>query len=210
MTTSAATPDTPEVSSLSVSDSRPVGTPVNAPPHPKWDYATWPYAPREGIQSEGNNRYITQALFLETAREGQMKYVRYVLDDHDIYCPDLGRWIPSARLVYIHAADEYEAIRKLVGNLQHWERLLDLPALADVIDDWRAEQKHIQRLHIKEMLTETLDRGEQGSVTAARTLLQMIDKNPVGRPKKERQKAATPDETADHLRLVVANGERTK
>lgn len=198
----ANTVSTPEV--------RPIRTPADAPKHPAWDHAKWPYGPRDGIQSEGNYKYITKGLFLETC-DGDHKHVRYCLDDHDLYVPEMGKWIPSARLIYIHALDEYDAARKLVGNLTHWERLFVLAKFEALIEEWRIEQAHIQRLALRELLTSTAKSGQQGSVTAIRTLLQMIDKQPVGRPKKEKpQPKALPEEGADHLRVVAAHGERVK
>lgn len=193
-----------------MTECRPLDTPADAPPHPGWKYAEWPYAPREGIQSQGNKHYITKSLFLETCRPEHLAFVRYVLDDHDVYSTEHNKWVPSARLIYVHAIDEYDAARKLVGNLAHWERLFDMKEFAALIDEWRAEQKQMQKLQLRALLLATAATGQQGSVTAIRTLLQMIDKSAVGRPKKEKPAPNTLPEAEDHLRVVAANGERIK
>lgn len=187
-------------------------TATSPPAKPAFDYVRWPYSPREGYQAEGNFRYLTASLFLETAPEDKYPLVRYCLTEHEVYVPVLGKWLPSARLIYTHAIDEYDAMRKLVGNPNHWERVLALPRIATLIDDWRAEQTHMQRLVIREALWATMATQPKSTVSAAKALLQMIDSKAYSKAKHRRgtKAAEPPSETAveeDHNRVVsIANG----
>lgn len=170
------------------------------PEKPEFDYPHWSYQSREGIQSAGNYKYMTDSLFIERAPDP--KTALYTMDEHERYVPELGKWLPSAWLIYIHATDEYDALRKLVGNVRHWETLKVVPWFASKLEQWQAEHAYLQRSLIRDALMSKLQ--FKGDVAAGRTLLQMIDNTlgAKGRPKKEK-----PDNGPSAADLA-ADGER--
>lgn len=174
-----------------------------APARPVIDYANLPHLPREGIQSEGNFKYATRSLFLETApTEEKEKLAVWCLSEHEVYAH--GRWYPSAWMAYIHAADEYDALRKICGNVKQWNEIKKMKApknMVELISMWAEEQAFMQRSSLREALLKTaLERG-QGSTAATKMALQMIDTPIRGRPKK----AESPPEDRDE---VKADGAR--
>lgn len=152
---------------------------------PQIDYPNLSFLPREGVQAEGNNHYITRGLFIETAptEEGK-KAALWTLAEHEVYA--YGRWYPSAWMAYIHAVDEYDAARKICGNLRQWEHILKMLSIRrpHILDSWRTEQAYLQRSVLRQALMNTAVSGGPGAMGAVKTLLQVIDKpmNPVGRP----------------------------
>jgi hypothetical protein len=181
------------------------------PERPDFDYPNMPYLPREGFQSKGNNKYATRAMFLETAEEAMKPFAPWCLSEHEIFA--YGRWYPSAWMVYIHATDEYDALRKICGNVRQWERIKAMKAPKDfskVLADWHAEWAYLQKAGIRKTLLDNALAGAAGYTTAAKMLLAMIDgKNPVGRPKKEKVKVEDAgDVDADHERVVQLFGDK--
>lgn len=172
------------------------------------DYTQLPYLPREGIQTKGNNKFMTKSLFLESADEEDKPKAVWTLAEHEVEA--YGRWYPSAWMAYIHATDEYDALRKIVGNVRHWEALKKWTnkkngvKFIDLLADWQLEQAHIQRSQLRAALT--VSAIQDGSTAAARTLLQMLDKQPVGRPTKPKaEEPGIPQDTidSDHARVVA-------
>lgn len=162
---------------------------------PLIDYADLPYLPRQGIQAPGNYKYATRSLFLETAPDEEAKQrAMWCLAEHEVLA--YGRWYPSAWMTFIHATDEYDALRKICGNVRQWEHIKDMRVASKgaarfedcLLQDWRTEQAYLQRSRLREALLATAVGGGPSSVTAIRTLLPLID-NPVrGRPKKDAPK----------------------
>jgi hypothetical protein len=176
------------------------------PPCPDYDYANMPFLPREGVQSKGNNKYATRSMFLETAREQDKPNAMWCLAEHEIYAYD--RWYPSAWMVYINAVDEYDALRKLCGNVRQWEHIkaMKLPKdFSRILENWTAEWAYLQKASIRKTLLDNCLAGAPGYTTGAKMLLAMLDgKNPVGRPKKEKPKVDdTAGVDADHERVVT-------
>lgn len=158
------------------------------PSKPEFDYANWPDAPRVGFRHDGNNNFATRALFLETCEDFSM--VQYTLTEDAKWCPEVQRWLPSAWMIYIHSSDEYEAARRIAGNVRGWEAIkgMTLPwrgkFITQILPDWEAEQIFLQKSKLKRELLASIRAGRPGIAGAARMVLQIIEgKNPVGRPK---------------------------
>lgn len=177
----------------------------NTPPRPDYDYVNMPYLPREGIQSKGNFHYATRSMFLETAREQDKPNAPWCLSEHEIYAFE--RWYPSAWMVYIHATDEYDALRKICGNVRQWDLIKAMTrptSFAAKLELWQAEWAYLQRAGIRKTLLDNALAGAPGYTTAAKMLLSMLDgKNPVGRPKKKKvEKDDSAEVDADFDRVV--------
>lgn len=166
---------------------------TDKPERPIINYAELPYLPRDGIQTPGNNKWATRSLFLETAEVEWEPGAMWCLSEHEIFAH--GRWYPSAWMIYIHATDEYDALRKICGNVRQWEAIKRMHVHArkgsfedTILADWQAEQAHLQRSALKLALMDGVQKMGPGYTTAARTLLQIIDGGkPVGRPKKAKK-----------------------
>lgn len=154
------------------------------------DYANLPYLPREGIQAAGNNQYLTRSLFIETANTEELKAkAMWTMAEHEVYA--YGRWFPSAWMAYIHATDEYDALRKICGNVRQWEHIKEMFATVKrlhTLEAWEAEQKYLQRSRIRNALEKTATvPGAPGQTAAAKQLLAMIDgPKKRGRPVEEK------------------------
>lgn len=165
------------------------------PDRPTIDYPNLPYLPREGIQTAGNNHYATRSLFIETAPTDEVKAkALWTMAEHEVYA--YGRWFPSAWMVYIHAVDEYDALRKLCGNVRQWEHVKAMfPKVGrgHILEAWEAEQRYLQRSRIRGALEKTaVVPGAPGQTAAAKQLLSMID-GPAkrGRPATEKANPET-------------------
>lgn len=170
------------------------------PIKPDFDYPSMPFLSREGIQGRGKSKFLTRSLFLETCDPEMYDSVVWCLSEHEIYCPDLKRWIPSAWMVYLYATDEYDALRKICGNVRQWEAIKKMTTnsgrkMIDVIGDWQAEQSMIQRGAIRDTLLRGAISGSPGYTAAAKMLLQIIDAPVRGRPVKNKDKQ--PQEVQD-------------
>lgn len=165
------------------------------------DYANLPYLPREGIQTPGNNAWATRSLFLETSREEDETKALWCLSEHEVFAH--GRWYPSAWMAYIHAADEYDALRKICGNVKQWDHIkkfLD-KWRAGMFSMWCAEQAYVQRSVLKQRLLDGAFSEGPGYTAAIKMLLQMIDgPKQVGRPKKEKE--PEPADEGDGARVL--------
>ena len=185
---------------------------MSKPATPLFDYESMPYLPREGVQSEGNNRYVTVGLFLETAHENRMEHVKWCLSEHPIFCPALNRWIPSAWELYLSSKDEYDAMRKMVGNIHQWETLKKLDWFKVKLEMWQAEHSMKQRMTIRDALMRKVYEGGSGDVAAAKLLLEKFDTSPEplkkrGRPAKQREEAEQPSaEIDDDMSRVLQFG----
>lgn len=159
---------------------------------PTIDYANLPYLPREGIQAAGSNRYLTRSLFIETAPDDAKHEALWTMAEHEVWA--YGRWFPSAWMTYIYATDEYDAIRKLVGNVRQWEHVKAMFAKVGrghILEAWEAEQRLLQRSRIRAALEKTaVVPGAPGQTAAAKQLLAMLD----GPKKRGRPAGEKPDE----------------
>lgn len=179
---------------------------------PYFDYANWPHSPRTGYQDPRNNKYLTRSLFVETCHNSQIHKARYMLGEHDLYIPAREEWLPSAWLIYIHAEDEYDAMRKLVGNPHQWETLKNTDWFPRWLDQWEAERKMFVASKLRTNLQGIINRGEGGATSAAKLIMQLDDLQTAparrGRPKKESiDPGPGEDEVAkDAARLKLVGG----
>ncbi|MDY0087128.1 MAG: hypothetical protein RBS78_01020 [Coriobacteriia bacterium] len=158
---------------------------------PVIDYAALPYLPREGVQAAGNNQYLTRSLFLETASTKEQEALAlWTMSEHEVFAN--GKWYPSAWMVYIHATDEYDALRKICGNVRQWEHIkamFEKVGRAHILEAWEAEQRYLQKSRVRAALEKTaIVPGAPGQTAAAKMLLAMVEgkgRGP-GRPKQEK------------------------
>ena len=175
---------------------------------PEIDYANLPYLPREGIQAGGSHRYLTRSLFLETAPEANKPEALWTMAEHEVFAFD--RWIPSAWMVYIHATDEYDALRKLCGNVRQWEHIkgmFEKVGRLHILESWQMEQAAYQRSKLRETLLKTATTpGGSGSTAATKMLLQLIEAPQRGRPKKKKE--SEPPSAVEEAAQRVVNFQR--
>jgi hypothetical protein len=176
---------------------------------PDFCYPCWPQRSREAIRSAGNYKYATESLFIERAPDPSTAL--YTLGEDAKFVN--GRWYPSAWMIFVHSMDEYDGLRKLVGNVAHWEHLKTVYWFKEIYPEWLAEQAYLQKSKMREALyLQAIVPGATGGATAARLVLAMIDQNieKRGRPrKKDTQKNDDGDVSADALRMAnlrVAGG----
>lgn len=174
--------------------------PADQSVRPIIDYANLSPLPREGIQAEGNNHYITRGLFIETAiREEDKKVALWTMAEHEVYA--YGRWYPSAWMAYIYSIDEYDAARKICGNIRQWEHIKKMFVVRErghVLENWQTEQAYLQKSTLRQALMTTAITGAPGATSAVKTLLQMIDTpNPVGRPSNKTKQKPSEKEQKD-------------
>lgn len=161
---------------------------MNSPDEkPEIDYANLPYMSREGVQAEGNFKFLTRSLFLESAPDDKQHLSIWCLSEHEIWVPTEERWLPSAWMAYINAKSEYDALMKICGNIRQWEALKKCHWFAPYYEQWTEEQSCIQRDMVKTALIEGVESGGSGYTAAAKQVLQMIDGKQSGRPKKKKE-----------------------
>lgn len=165
-----------------------------------FDYPGWQQAPARGLRG-GNHNFLMGALFYD--QDWREDLAVYVLGTEEYTTPG-GRVLPSAYQIVTNAIDEYDAMKKLVGNLEQWDRLKELEWFSSWLE--RALREQLQR-QISKVRTAMLWQALEGDNTAARTVL-AIDKQmntkPVGRPKGKRNedpKKPKTDNAADAGRI---------
>lgn len=160
------------------------------PPRPNYDYANWEHKPRTGVRG-ANGQRMTKGLFLESFTKYPTHKPWYTMQEYTTFCPHYGVWLPSAHQIYIHSADEYDAMLKLVGNAEQWNRLLDCSWFVNGKDDfcglkdWRAEMELRKRSQAEGWLW---DHANKGSLPAAKELFNAYNKQAKGRPLKPKEK----------------------
>lgn len=165
----------------------------------QFNYIEWPHRDREGIQAAGNYKYMTDSLFVERAPDPTTAL--YTLQEHEVF--KHGKWYPSAWMIYIHSTDEYDALRKLVGNVKHWEALKKTVWFKEVLEQWQLEHAYLQKMAVRNTALSVALSGAPGCTAAMRIVLGMIDENiqKRGRPKKQ------PD-APDHSAEIEADARR--
>lgn len=143
-----------------------------------FDYSGWKPSPPRGIRG-GNSNYLLGSLFYDQTWQEDLAV--YVMGAEAYQTPN-GKWLPSAYQILLHSSDEYDAMIKLVGNLEQWDRLKDLEWFSKWLERGLREQEARVTSKIRQaMLAKALD----GDSASARTVL-AIDKEkskkPVGRP----------------------------
>lgn len=170
-----------------------------------FDYRKFPHLSREGILADTNNKFRTVSLFLETCPKGSEHEVMWCLSETEQYCEVTQRWIPSAWMVYIYADNEYDAMRKIVGNVRQWETLTKLKWFKEKYSMWVQEQQMMQKSVIKSALMLTVLSGANGTVSAAKMLMDQFGTNVAkgaGRPSPKEKPEANDDVQDDFERIV--------
>lgn len=174
------------------------------PEQPKFDYRSMPHLHRLGQwTTSGNYKMLTQSLFVEKCPDGLEEYTLWTLKEDAVYSKKHGKWFPSAWLVFINADDEYDAAMKIVGNLKQWELLKSLKWFDNYYQNWYEEWRILTLNTMRNNLMDTALNGSAGAVTAARTIIQLLDqKNPTGRPKKVKEPDKSEGEEEDMERIL--------
>jgi hypothetical protein len=160
-------------------------------PIPAFDYIRW--EPPVDVRAPDNRRK-TQALFFETIQKTQHeKYPAvYTLKETEEWDWRHEKWLPSAKQIYIASDSEYEAAKKLVGSIEHWNMLLEndwfvegfnpqdyKPYAWTSLKQWRQEQE-MRKIAIAQ--TVLMSQAMQGDTNAAKFLI--LGPKKVGRPDK--------------------------
>lgn len=183
---------------------------MDRPERPIIDYANLPYLPRCGITGDSESNFITRSLFLETAHPGYEDKAIWCLSEQEIYAN--GKWYPSAWMAYIYSIDEYDAIRKICGNVRQWhliERMFKSVNKEHILQGWRDEQAMVQRSRLRELLVSEAESGGKGTVTAVKALLPMIDV-PKGRGRPVKKKAKEDKTSAEAAASRVLDFQKAK
>lgn len=154
-------------------------------------------------------RFLTQALFLETYKP-ELKYKPL----YSLRSGENKKGLPSARDIYMASVDEYDASLKLVGTVDHWNRLTGLNPNGeyqcrwfmlgtdefDGLESWREEMRRRDESLAKTVLQE---QAVAGNVSAAKALLEMTKiKSAVGRPSHKSVKDEKTTATLQRMRAV--------
>jgi hypothetical protein len=141
-----------------------------------------------------NGNYLTEGLFIETARDPS--YAVYTLKYED-----KGKY-KSAYKIYMESVDEYEAAMKLVGNMDHWKKLCSLkwfvegrPEVGHMgLNAWREHMTLRDESMAKKIL---MEKAQQGDTAAAKKLLDVAkqEKKIEGKKKKPKENASGEDLT---------------
>lgn len=161
-----------------------------------FNYLEWEHQDARGIRG-GNNKYMTQALFYDKMWKEDLAH--YVLGEETYTLPS-GKELPSAYQIVLHSSSEYEAMRKLVGSSEQWETLKSLGWFKTWLDATLADQEARIAADMRNILLELALDGDR---QAAKTLLDLTTKKPVGRPKKEKDNKRPADEVDDDMSRVV-------
>ncbi len=128
--------------------------------------------------------FITQGLFLELEYS---PYAMYSLKEYD--CEYNGKKYPSIKRLYLEMEDptEYTFATTYFYSWDHWQRICRNRLVKPYIESWRNELRlKLMAKGFKEMLVKASD---PKGTTAAKWLAEgQFDKNPVGRPSKEKVK----------------------
>ncbi len=86
------------------------------------------------------NGFFTEGLFWENRHNGNERNPIYTFKGEDIHTAD-GRVMYSAKKIYLECMDitEYKAAMALLGDWDHWKRLLNNKQIRSFIDAWREE-----------------------------------------------------------------------
>lgn len=162
-----------------------------------FDYAGWKYQSARGIRG-GNNLFLMSALFVDKERRDDLA----LYTSHEEEFEYRGKVWPSAYQIVIQAQDEYDAMRKLVGNQKQWDELKTLEWFSEWLDRALREQRSRQESAIRKVM---LELAEDGDKQAAKIVLELAKaKRPVGRPKKAKTNHKSPkgDVDGDSARIL--------
>lgn len=155
------------------------------------------------VDSQG--KYRTRSLFVESfneytaaKREAANQKPLYSLKERNT------EGVPSAYLIYMASADEFEAALKLVGSLAHWDELckckwfMEPSGITRGLKQWRID---MARRNASIGIKTTIAAAKQGDGASARKLLDMAGsdlipyiKRDVGRPSNRKVAEAEAEE----------------
>lgn len=171
---------------------------------PEFNYEEMPHLSPKGIWSKtGNYKRLTVSLFVETCKPDLIHEALWTLGHEEVYVPERDVWLPSAARTYVMALDEYDALRKIVGEVEQWEILKALPWFKPHVERWEQEWAYKQKSDMIKELKQVISNAESGNVTAARTILAMLEKRPI-KQKGAKVPAVLDDDdvVSDHSRVV--------
>jgi hypothetical protein len=137
---------------------------------------------------DGQGRYITRGLFLETITPGFDFDPPFTLKNYD----HLGK--ASMKKVYMSYNDptEYQFAIDVLGSWEHWEKLCNTEWFRPIVEEWRTEMEtKVRSLGVSQMAMLALE----GKESAAKWLAEGGWSKKRGRPSKaeiegEKKKAA--------------------
>ena len=91
------------------------------------------------------NKWLTNALFLETCVIGDRTNIRFTLQEEDVTVD--GVTYPSLKRLYMEMEDptEYLFAREYLGGWKHWKVLATAARLRDHVTEWREELEVLLR-----------------------------------------------------------------
>lgn len=161
------------------------------------------------ILKDRTGRFLTQALFLETNKT-ELGYKPL----YSIRSGENKKGLPSARDIYLASVDEYDASIKLVGSVDHWQRLTSVNPNGEYtcrwfmlgteefegLLAWREEMRLRDESFAKAVLQE---QALEGNVSAAKALLELTkQKAAVGRPSQRVPKDEKRQATLQRMRSL--------
>lgn len=84
--------------------------------------------------------------------------------------------------IYMNCDSEYEAAMTLLGDWSHWKRLCECGWFKQYIDSWREEVLIREAALGKAVI---IQKASEGNLTAAKELVNQLNKKTNGRPSKE-------------------------
>ncbi len=118
---------------------------------------------------------LTMGLFYEFRHQGEADPV-YTLKEYD------WKGCLSMYKIYMNSGSEYEAAMKLLGSWPHWRKLCKCSWFKPYLEEWKEEVLIREAALGKSVLIEA---AEDGNVTAAKELVNQLNKKAPGRPSKK-------------------------
>ena len=158
---------------------------------PKIDYRSY-HCEEQQVRSPVNNRRRTKALFDEMIPwSSKKKYPAvYTLQEQDKWDPYWEVWLPSAKQIYLHSSDEYDAAKRLVVSVEHWNLLITLDWFINgnpkdptwtSLQQWREEHRIAKE---SETLAALQAKANEGNVAAMKILIDRYSGRKAGKPSK--------------------------
>ncbi len=135
---------------------------------------------------------LTMGLFYEFRHQGEATPI-YTLKEHD------WKGCKSMYKIYVSCSSEYEAAIKILGSWSHWKKLCKCTWFKPYLEDWKEEVLIREAAIGKATLIEA---AEDGNVTAAKELVNQLNKKSAGRPSKKDQEKDKHRRTAIDQKVV--------
>lgn len=173
---------------------------------PVFDYLDVEYRSSNGVRATNHN-FLLGALFYD--QDWRADLAEYVLGTEEYYVERAEKWLPSAYKIVMYATDEYDAMRKIVGSLEQWNRLKTLDWFAEWLDRALEEQRLYQENKIKEAMMTLAASGDKQAAKIVLGMAKPASKR-VGRPKgkKNPDQKRPKDTTNDEAQRIVNIADR--